>query len=443
MSSTRTFNKDDFDAVRQEVVQQLPRFQSLTGNLTVSNVKPTPWLVVGYALRGAVTVFAAKGGTGKTQSTLQAAISFALGKNYLHFQLNVGPGEFLRTAFVSGEESLDEIQRRVLAICIHHCSDEQGNYERQDVDGLLQKLKDRLFIYVGKQVALVARGPEGRAERTSFHAQLMADAIARHFDMVVLDPSIRLHEGLDENSAEIQELHNAADNVAEKAHVGVVIVSHMRKSTSESVEDQHSARGHSSTTDGARIVLQAAGMSAPEAEKLIPRDQKNRHRYVKFGDPKQSYTTMHGTTWLKKVTVPLPVSLENGNQDSRFVLETVVFDQQALTDEQAKRILLRIKDGNAEGRPYTDAADGRRICRADAMVASEIGSGLRRARDVLQSLVEAGQIAVQAQAPDKKNPARRMPRAYTFKSWNPVEQPRFAFEDEVDTSKASSVGDVI
>jgi hypothetical protein len=255
--------------------------------------------------------------------------------------------------------------------------------------------------------------------------------MAGKFDTIVLDPSIRLQRGFDENAAEIQELHNAVDDVAGKANVGLTVVGHMRKSTNESVTDQSSSRGHSSTTDGARIVIQMAGMSLAEAKLLLKGREQDRVCYVKLGDPKQSYAANSRIVWLEKVPVRLPIKLENGNPDSRFVLVPAALAPVVqLTDEQTRQVLQRIKDGYDLGKHYTSAGDGKTESRADAMVRDLLGVSLGDAQRALRALVARGQVALVTPPPNPKTPKRVLPDLYVFKSWEPVEQEEFAQDDD-------------
>ena len=349
-----------------------------------SQLTGTPWVARGFSLRGAVTIVSATGGTGKTQSMLQAAVAFALGEDFAGFH---PMRNNLKIAFVSGEEPLDEIWRRIAAIEV-----ERVGYKAADIEKLKARLKGRLFICQGKNVAMVTKGTGKNdvAQRTPFHEELCEDIIDLGIDLVILDPLIRLHAGLDENSAEMQELHNAADDIATRGKCGVVLVSHTNKMSKGTVDDQNAARGTSAMTDAARVVIIMANMTQSEAKDLLPEaEQATYMRYCRLGDPKQSYTINSVPKWFRKKTIMLPVTLEDGTDDYRFVLEPWKPSNDILTAEWLQRFLDRLKQGRSDGEAFTAATDGPKANRADALLQDEFNVPKKRCKETLDLLVRA------------------------------------------------------
>lgn len=358
-------------------------------DFTHSQLTGTPWVAVGFALRGAVTIISATGGTGKTQFTLQAAIAFALGEEFAGFR---PMRKDLKIAFVSGEEPLDEIWRRIAAIEIARVG-----YKAADIEKFKARLNGRLFICRGKNVALVTKGitKNDVVRRTSFHEALCEDVIDHGIDLVILDPLIRLHTGLDENSAEMQELHNAADDIATRGKCGVVLVSHTNKMSKGTVDDQNAARGTSAMTDAARVVIIMANMTKTEGEELLPKGEEETYmRYCRLGDPKQSYTVNSVPKWFCKKTIKLPVLLEDGTDDCRFVHEPWKTSNDVLTAEWLPRFLDRLKQGRGDGEAFTAATDGPRANRADVLLQNEFKLSQKSSKAALDRLVRAGFIRI-------------------------------------------------
>jgi hypothetical protein len=354
-----------------------------------SQLTGTPWVAVGFALRGAVTIISATGGTGKTQFTLQAAIAFALGEVFAGFY---PMRKDLKIAFVSGEEPLDEIWRRIAAIEVARVG-----YKAADIEKFKERLNGRLFICQGKNVALVTKGTARNdvAQRTLFHEELCENIIDLGVDLVILDPLIRLHAGLDENSAEMQELHNAADDIATRANCGVVLVSHTNKMSKGTVDDQNAARGTSAMTDAARVVIIMANMTRAEAKDILPEaEQATYMRYCRLGDPKQSYTVNSVPKWFFKKTIKLPVTLEDGTDDHRFVLEPWKPTSDVLTAEWLQRFLDRLKQGRGDGEAFTAATEGPKANRADALLQDEFKLSKKQSKEALGQLVKAGILRV-------------------------------------------------
>ncbi|MEY9136142.1 RecA-family ATPase [Bradyrhizobium diazoefficiens] len=354
-----------------------------------SQLTGTPWVAVGFALRGAVTIISATGGTGKTQFTLQAAIAFALGEEFAGFR---PMRKNLKIAFVSGEEPLDEIWRRIAAIEV-----DRVGYKSADIEKFKERLKGRLFICQGKNVALVTKGTTKNdvAQRTSFHEELCEDIIDLGIDLVILDPLIRLHAGLDENSAEMQELHNAADDIATRGKCGVVLVSHTNKMSKGTVDDQNAARGTSAMTDAARVVIIMSNMTETQAKDILPKaEQATYMRYCRLGDPKQSYTVNSGSQWFRKKTIKLPVTLEDGTDDYRFVLEPWKTSNDILSAEWLPRFIERLKQGRGDGEAFTAATDGPKSSRADALLQAHFNLSRDQSKESLDQLVRAGILRV-------------------------------------------------
>ncbi|MBR1248877.1 AAA family ATPase [Bradyrhizobium sp. AUGA SZCCT0169] len=378
-----------------------------------SELTATPWVALGFALRGAVTIISATGGTGKTQFTLQAAIAFARGEDFAGFH---PMRKDLKIAFVSGEEPLEEIRRRIAAIEVARVG-----YKAADIEKFKEPLKGRLFIFQGKNVALVTKGSghNDAAKRTRFYEELCEDIIDLGIDLVILDPLIRLHAGLDENSAEMQELHNAADDIATRANCGVVLVSHTNKMSKGTVDDQNAARGTSAMTDAARVVIIMANMTKTEAEDLLPKGEEETYmRYCRLGDPKQSYTVNSVPKWFRKKTIKLPVLLEDGTDDCRFVHEPWKTSNDVLTAEWLPRFLERLKQGRSDGEAFTAATDGPKANRADALLQGEFNLSNKRSKEALEQLVRAGFIRVVEKYSSK---GKKMVKVYEVLSAAPAE----------------------
>lgn len=383
-----TVSKLEQKAVAEVKAKRTPVLVPL--EFTHSQLTGTPWAARGFALRGAVTIISATGGTGKTQFTLQAAVAFALGEDFAGFH---PMRKDLKIAFVSGEEPLDEIWRRIAAIEV-----DRVGYKAADIERFKERLKGRLFICQGKNVALVTKGTAKNevAQRTPFHEELCEDIIDQGIDLVILDPLIRLHAGLDENSAEMQELHNAADEIATRGNCGVVLVSHTNKMSRGTVDDQNAARGTSAMTDAARVVIIMANMTETQAKDILHQaEQATYTRYCRLGDPKQSYTVNSGSQWFRKKTIKLPVTLEDGTDDCRFVLEPWKQpSNDILTAEWLPRFLDRLQKGRSDGEAFTAATDGPRSSRANALLEDEFKLSRKQSKAALDQLVRAGILRV-------------------------------------------------
>jgi len=379
-------------------------------SVTYEGIKATPWAVQNYAVRQAVTIVVAIGGVGKTQWSVQSAIPFVLGEPFMGFK----PMRPLCITFVCGEETVEEMQRRLAAAVLHRVN---GN--RQEFAQVMDRLKGKLFIFGVKDVAVVRKSVEDGKEsinRTPFFYELAAHAKASGTDLLIADPVSRLHDGLIENSAEMQHLHNALDAIAMHANCAVAAIHHANKASQGSVDNQQASRGHSSVTDAARIVIVMAPMSSKEAELLLPNDLIVHYLdFVKVGNPKQNYGPNDTQRWLRKVTVKLPVNLEDGTPDARMAFESFVPDASVdiLKAEWFSDFLDDIHKG-VDGEFYGTAFKGDGL-RADTLLV-EYGVPKGKRRATLDMLVDVGVLGIE----ERYSPTREHGRkVYTVLSRAP------------------------
>lgn len=104
-------------------------------------IPPREWAVEDLVPLRAVTLFSGDGGSGKSTLALQLAVSSVLGKPWLGRRTAHG-----KVCYVSCEDDLDELHRRLAGIC-----DSEG-WDLADTDGL------ELFDRVGRDSAVMHRG---------------------------------------------------------------------------------------------------------------------------------------------------------------------------------------------------------------------------------------------------------------------------------------------
>jgi hypothetical protein len=161
------------------------------------------------------------------------------------------------------------------------------------------------------------------------------------------------------------------------------------------VDDQNAARGTSAMTDAARVVIIMANMTQAEAKETLPEaEQANYVRYCRLGDPKQSYTVNSVPKWFCKKTIKLPVTLEDGTDDHRFVLEPWKTTNDILAAEWLQRFLDRLKQGRGDGEAFTAATDGPKPSRADALLQREFELSKIQSKQALEQLVKAGILRI-------------------------------------------------
>jgi hypothetical protein len=138
---------------------------------------PRSWLYGKHYQRGTVSMTAAPGGFGKTTLDLVEMVAMTTGRNLLGEQ----PEERVRGWIHNGEDTVDELNRRLGAICLHY--------------GIPQEeLKDWLFITTGTEVPLhVANGYRDLKLDRPLIERITEEIQRNRIDVATFDPLVTLH----------------------------------------------------------------------------------------------------------------------------------------------------------------------------------------------------------------------------------------------------------
>jgi RecA-family ATPase len=162
-----------------------------------------PWVIPGLLMRRVVTIIAGHGGSGKSVLTLFIALGGALGQKFAEYAAPANP---LNVLIVNAEDSADEMDLRLEAALTAF----EGNPAE------LRKLASpRLHTVKRHDYHIVAREPEGIVE-TKFCQALISFIEEREIGLLIFDPAISAHSGLDENRSEMQVLIEKFRVIAER-----------------------------------------------------------------------------------------------------------------------------------------------------------------------------------------------------------------------------------
>lgn len=306
-------------------------------------IPPRPWLYGTILLRGFITVTVAPGGVGKSQLAMAMALSTAIGKgflgHYVHHRVN--------SWILNLEDPLDEMDRRLAALMIHH------QIPTDEVRG-------RLFMNSGRDRPLVIAklAPDGSTVVFPDKDAIIEKGRAAGIGHIVVDPYVRSHE-LDENSNTHQAAAAAAwADIADQLKCAVHLVHHTRKGA---VTDIDASRGAKALTDHARAGLLLSAMPEEEAERLgISKDK--RHSYIRLDDAKANMAPKaEKAEWFHLEPIKLHNATEEyPNGDTVTAIEPwkppSAFEN--MTDELSNQILDAI-DRGMNGTPYAPSARGR------------------------------------------------------------------------------------
>jgi hypothetical protein len=309
--------------------------------------RPRRWLVSKQFCRGYLSSLVAPGGVGKTTKRLTQAIEMAIGRSLLGQPIY----QRCRVLVVCLEDDKEELHRRLLAICQHH------NVAPAELEGWLF-CKD---VHNVKLAELKGRG--ARAQRVPGPLyDMLRDAIAqRHFDVVILDPFVKLH-GLQENgNSDMEYVCGLLTAIAREFNVALDSPAHTHKGTI-TPGDADARRGGSAQRDADRIDFTLTVMSKDEARKFGI-EEDDRFDYVRLDTAKGNMTRAVRALWFRLVSVLL------GNADETYrdgddVQAIEVWtppgvwakeDGTALSSATLDMILEDIDAGLADGRKYSDS----------------------------------------------------------------------------------------
>ncbi|KJS35162.1 MAG: hypothetical protein VR74_17520 [Hyphomonas sp. BRH_c22] len=322
------------------------------------DIEPRPWIIPGIALGGAVNIIAGKGGAGKSLLALQFAVMVANGNRWAHWEARKRG----RVLLLNAEDDQMEIQRRLYGI---------GHVQDRPEPGWL-------FTANLRNLVLLAQ-TDGKPTETPLYDALLRKAREIDAALIVIDPLVETHAGLDENSnGDMMRVMEALRALARDTGAAVLAVHHGRKNMSAGEQD--SARGGSALVNAARCVVTLVPLDKADAAFLPKEEQKDYWRYQHVTSAKQNYAPREGDKWLRTESV------EHPNGESYPAMQRAVLEHAPTKiDDNLVLNLLREND-------WTLAKKGTTKGRADAELSALLGVSTKVVRETLDRLVEEGAV---------------------------------------------------
>jgi hypothetical protein len=198
--------------------------------------------------------------------------------------------------YYNAEDSMDEIKRRILAVCAKH--------------EIPPASLTRFYYYSGVEnnaLKLAASDHHGKVFLNKPALEWMQKQIQQvSAELVVLDPWAGIH-ACDENAnIEIDQLARQLARIASESGIALHIVHHSRKlGQVDGSGDAEITRGASALVAAARYACTLRGMSERDADKFgIPSNV--RHRYCRLDDAKLNYSeSSDHASWFYRENVQL------------------------------------------------------------------------------------------------------------------------------------------
>ena len=350
-------------------------------------------------MRGVATIIAGHGGAGKSIFTLTIALMIALGQKFADYG---APAEPLNVLIVNAEDSVDEMDMRLEAALTAF----EGN-----PDELRKRASPRLHTIKRANYFLVAR-EGGHIVETQFSQALIRYIQEHKIGLLIFDPAISAHCGLDENHSEMQALIDKFRCIAVACDIPVALVHHYRKSGVAG--DANSARGSSTMVDASRNIVTVDPMSEKEAAAMLT-NVAERIRYFSVSHGKSNYALKSLRQWFRIDSV----NLVNGESAPRIAVAEFGGDGGTMDPDDLDSFLADIDAGLPNGDRY--AKSGKDDHRLDALLTRKYRIPKGRAPQIIDNLLHANVISLA----DYKKANRHQAVGYVVK-----ERPRGADETE-------------
>lgn len=347
------------------------------GQRDISTIPPTPWLVEGLLLYGDVTTIGGRGGSGKSLLGWQIVVAVAMGKSLGWWPAPDRPRKVL---VVSGEDDVNEIERRVSAAC------QAMNVRRSD-------LGDNFMVWTDRSIRLASKDAKtGAVTRTKLWQGIRWAIENLDVGLVVMDPLVKVSSGFDESSNDdMDRLYSIIRELTVGHECAALNIDHFAKGGTGG--DQASIRGASAKVDAARVAITLTGMTEAEFEKLRP--PRPREAYALCVDAKQNYAKKSGGHWLEFV------DYEVGNGEIRPSLVWRDLDAGEFVDPQhwqhRSAFLRMVADGRPDGQPWSASNKGPRDARLLPAMAQAFGVTEKQAGVWVQAFAAEGSITIAEQ----------------------------------------------
>jgi RecA-family ATPase len=254
-----------------------------------ASLPPRVFLYGRHYQRGTVGTTVAPGGTGKTSLNMCEGVAMATGRNLLGEQ----PEERLRVWFHNGEDNMDELNRRLVAICKHY------QIPQEDLVGWF-------FMTTGDEVPLkVARGHADLKIEGPLIRCISAEIERNEIDVAILDPLVTLHDVSEQDNSKMDTVVRIFSGIASERDCHVELAQHTRKLSHGAEEFRgDDARGASAVRDAVRAQRVLNQMSTRDAGEFSI-DDAERGLYFRIDKTKGNNSPPGKAVWRKFVNVVL------------------------------------------------------------------------------------------------------------------------------------------
>jgi RecA-family ATPase len=363
------------------------------------NIPPRDWIYGRHYIRKFLSSTIAPGGVGKSSLVLVEAISIAIGRDLLDGNAPICRA---RVWYYNLEDPMEELQRRVQAICKHF-------------DVSPSELGDNLFVDSGRdQELVIARIVDGGVKIIAPVRDSIEAEITKHkIDVLIIDPFVHSHAVTENSNDEIAEVAKEWAHIANRCNCSIELIHHTRKLNGQEVTAEDS-RGGSALVGVARSVRALNRVTKDEAERCGLKDDYRSFFYMGSGDKQNLAPPAESNRWRRIVSVDLENETPELTSDSVGVVEAFKLPDpfEGVTVQHLQAVQQALAGGDKRCRKSHQAKDwiGRlvaEICELNAQ------TDRRKINSMIETWVDSKSI-VEREIEDDK---RQMRPAYAVGQW--------------------------
>lgn len=365
------------------------------GQRDIESVPDKLWLLQSVLLYGDITTLSGKGSVGKSLLAWHIAVAVVCGIAWGPFPR---PSGRRRVLILSGEDDMDEVERRIAAACA------AMGVKRSDIP------EGMLLIYTSREIDLLKMDPSDRSVRTSkLYKEVQALVPLLDLGLVIVDPTNLVSSGFGESDNDDQkEVMKYIRRILSQM-CAMLNVDHASKGGAGDSMD--SVRGAGAKVNFARVVLTASEMGETEAKALgIPLNK--RREYMSVHVPKNNYgpktsgaDIFHIKAYDVSSHAKAPgMTYVDKSKAQATAKATEEFDVDIETWEHRDGLLDCVRKGRPDGSgPWSASQSANRDLRLDFAVAESTGLAIEKVRLYISKAEEAGLIVHQT----RRNPETR------------------------------------
>ena len=260
-----------------------------------TEMPPRPWMIDRLMMLHETTLIVAPGSAGKSSVSLAIIAHLAMGVPFGDFTVRCA----CKSILYNGEDSLDEMSRRLLAVCVAYELD-------------YQKVRENVMLISGDDVDLRLVSAQGRNAfiNEAVRSQLVEIASDPDVGCICYDPLVDVHEVDEGDNPHMNFVMRTIKGIAHEANVASLVMHHTTKSGNtrqeERVGNMDIARGASGIVFKSRIAFTLMNATTEDCEEYGLQDGE-RARYVRMDDAKMNLALAgeHGAMWFHKQGIRL------------------------------------------------------------------------------------------------------------------------------------------